>query len=301
MSISRNKGQSLVELSVLLAFVIAPLMLILPYFSKLIEARHYNDMAARYIAFEKTVWLEKGPENYANSGYGRLAVKQTTDISKEVPDRVFGKIETAINSSLPSSLVWNAKEHGYATFQFNQSKRNDAQSLFAAFNPNAEQSKQQFFKVESGNGKAPGKISSITNGSLNLLELGGTDFNDKSFFTGSSSIQIASHLLLEDDRFRNQPSNISGRETKRRSEFEFVMNSSLSLLADGWNVGGPKHNYNQVRGLVPSSFLDGDILNKARNLLSKSGVPIVKKLGPSDLKFGHIAIEELPKERYRNE
>lgn len=296
-----QKGQSLVEVGILLSFVIAPLMLLLPYFSKVIEARHYNDMSARYIAFEKTVWLENGPKNYKNSGNGRLAVKQTSTIKNEIPRRIFSKLSIPVDSrSVSDGEEWNSLENGYSTFNFNQSKKATSQSLFAAYNPNEEDSSlHRFFEVETTNKKAPGSISSFIDTALSLLEIGGTNFNDRGFFKGESELQIASHLLLEDEEGRDKSSDQPGRETKRESEFEIIMASNLYILADGWNVGGPKHNIGQVKGLVPSSVFDFGPFNQLRELLSK--VPIAAKLGPDDLKFGHIAIEELPEGRYRDE
>ncbi len=295
-----QKGQSLVEVGILLSFVIAPLMLLLPYFSKVIEARHYNDMSARYIAFEKTVWLENGPKNYKNSGNGRLAIKQTPAIKNEIPRRLFSKLSIPIDSRSINDEEWNSLDHGYSTFNFNQSKKASSQSLFAAYNPDEEDSTlHRFFEVETTNKKAPGSISSFIDTALSLLEIGGTNFNGKGFFKGKSELQIASHLLLEEEEGREKSSEQAGRETKRESEFEIIMASNLYILADGWNVGGPKHNVGQVKGLVPSSIFDFGPLNQLRGLVSQ--VPIAAKLGPDDLRFGHIAIEELPEGRYRDE
>ena len=275
-------------------------MLLLPYFSKLIEARHYNDMAARYVAFEKTVWLEQGPENYQASGAGALAIKQTSAIASEIPERFFSKVDYAINSRMrPEDELWNIKDHGYVTFQFNQSKKLTNKELLAAYNPNDDKKDHTYFEVDSTNKEAPGTIAGITNNALAILEIGGTDFNDKSFYKGQSEIQIASHLLLEDEVYRNEMSDVEGRETKRKSEFEIVMKSELHLLADGWNVGGPRHNINQVKGMVPSSLFDFNLLNQFRNLLT--AIPLSKKLGSDSLKFGHVDIEELPQERYRTD
>lgn len=298
----KQHGQSLVEVGILLAFVIAPLMLLLPYFSKVIEARHYNDMSARYIAFEKTVWLEEGKKNYSNSGQGRLAIKQTDVIKSEVPNRLFGKLSTPIDSRpVDSSQGWNSLDDGYASFKFTQAKSTKAhQSLFAAYNPNEEnEAKHRFFEVKTSHEKPPGDITALLNRALSLLEIGGTEFNDKGFFKGQSELQIASHLLLEDEDGRNSMSSETGREKKRESEFEIAMNSELYVLADGWNVGGPRHNIDQVKGLVPSNLFDNAVVNTLRNFLSH--VPIAKHLNSRSLKFGHVDIEELPLERYRED
>ena len=295
---SKQTGQSLVELGVLVSFVIAPLMLLLPYFAKLVEARHYNDMSARYIAFEKNVWLERAPANYRSSGNGSLAIKQTNTIAQEVPLRLFSSLDRPINSRIDPNLNWNTLDHGYTSFKFNQAKQLPSQSLLAAYNPNDAVEQQRFYNGRSSNLSSPSGFGNFMSGALGMLTLGRTSFEDRAFYRGQSNIQIASHLLLEDEAGRNQMSNAPGRETKRESEFEIAMNSQLYVLADGWNVGGPAHNIRQVRGMVPANVLDNGVVDGIRNVLG-AVLPIARPLRTSQLRFGHIDIEEIPVNTYR--
>lgn len=296
------KGQSLIELAVMLAFFIVPLMLLIPYFSKLIEARHYNDMSARYVAFEKTVWLEQAPSKYQSSGSGSLAIKQTESIKSEVPTRLFSQLNMPINSRVSNDFHWDVNQHAYATFKFNQSKQVDSQGLLAAYNPNDDESQHQYFNVTSSNTEALGTATSLVDAFetvANAIALN-VEINTKGYYQGNSSIQVSSHLLLENEVGRDEMSDEEGRETKRKNEFEYAMDSSLYVLADGWNVGGPRHNVNRVREMMRSDSINRiPFINDVRDFVSH--IPIAKGLHSNSLKFGHVDVEQLPEIRYDNE
>lgn len=295
-----QKGQALIELGIFVSFIVAPLLLLVPYLAKLIEARHYNDMSARYVAWEKTIWLERNPSNwsYSSGGLSGLAIKQTDSIEKEVPFRLFSKTDIPINSRLDNQKKWSIEKDAYVNFKFNQGQQLAEQSLLAPYNPNSDKDQFDYNKVSTNNGNTPGRISGVLNNALKVISLGGASFNTKGFYKGESNIQISSHILLEDDEKTGELSKEAGRETKRDSEFEIKLTSQVYILADGWNAGGINHNDRNVRGLLPSNAFDSGIMGTI--LDSVSVIPVAKKLDSNSLKFGHVDLNQIPANRLRD-
>lgn len=291
-----QKGQSLVELGVFIAFIAAPLMLLLPYFSKIIEAKHYSDMSSRYIAWERTAWLERAPGNWSGSTT-TLAIKNSDKVHKEVPWRILNGHNSSVFSDTPAD-EWK-KEDAAVYLQFNQASQNNEEFLLAEFNPQEDDSSNHvFFDPQLSKKSVPGTMSSLISGALSVLEIGNFSVEKKGYYEANHKIQITSHKLLEfinEDNEQNPANENADEENKRPHQFEFPIESKTYLVANGWNVGGQSHNKNRVKSLVPSNLLDAGIINTLRDGISE--VPIAKKLNSSSLKFGYIKMDELPNSR----
>ncbi|MCK8106530.1 hypothetical protein MTF64_06540 [Pseudoalteromonas sp. 2CM41L] len=291
-----QKGQSLVELSVFITFIIAPLMLLLPYFSKIIEAKHYSDMSSRYIAWERTTWLERTPGNWSGST-STLAIKNSDRVHQEVPWRILNGHNSSIVSDSPAE-EWK-KEDAAVYLYFNQASQNSDEFLLAEFNPEEDDSNNHiFFNTELNKKSVPGTMSSLISGALSVLEIGNFSVEKKGYYEANHKIQITSHKLLEfinEDSEQDPGNENADEENKRSHQFEFPIESKTYLVANGWNVGGEQHNKNRVKSLVPSNLLDAGIINTLRDGLSQ--IPIAKKLNSSSLKFGYIKMDELPNSR----
>lgn len=294
-----QKGQSLVELSVFISFIIAPLMLLIPYFSKIIEAKHYSDMSSRYIAWERTAWLEKTPGNWSGD-HSTLAIKSSSVVHKEVPWRILNSHKSLVFSQTQDKN-WN-KDDAAVYLKFNQASQSNEEFLLAEFNPREEDSsKHNYFDYNSKNEHIPGTMSSLISGVFSVLELGSFSVEKKGYYEAKHKIQITSHKLLEfinEDSEKNPPNDNAEEENKRPHQFEIPIESKTYLVASGWNAGGQKHNEKRVRSLVPSNLLDSGMLDTLRDGFSE--IPIAKKLNTSSLKFGYIKMDELPSSRKGN-
>ena len=94
LNIPCQSGQSLVEL-VVLAVVLVPLFLLIPMLGKYVDVRQTSLQAARYAAWERTVWYPQAPPyTYAEGA----AVKSDGQLQEEVRHRLFTNTRAAITA-----------------------------------------------------------------------------------------------------------------------------------------------------------------------------------------------------------
>ncbi len=112
MLITRQQGQAIAEFNVTAAFLLVPLFILIPLMGKYIDMKHSSVEAARYMAWERTVWFEKAPK-YTSTA----AVKSTFILEKETISRVFGNTDRLVSRSDSGGLgvgevnmLW--KDHG---------------------------------------------------------------------------------------------------------------------------------------------------------------------------------------------
>ncbi|MGO3299894.1 MAG: hypothetical protein ACTILD_04115, partial [Pseudoalteromonas sp.] len=287
---------SLVEFSVFITFIIDPLMLLMHYFTKIIENKHYSDMSSRYIAWERTAWLEQEPGNWSGDD-SILAIKDSNTVHGEVKRRILQGHNSIISSEEPSE-EWSSDDAA-VFLKFNQSSQFEKEFLLAAFNPTEENEEQlNYFQPNTDNRSVPGSVSSLLTAALSVLEVGNFDVETKGYYKATYKTQLTSHKLLEfinEDNEADPANENADEENKRSHQFEIPLESTTYIVANGWNVGGESHNEKRVKSLVPSNLLDNGFIDFIRNGIS--AIPIAKKLSPDSLKFGHVELGELPDSR----
>lgn len=80
----RQKGSATVEV-IVASLVAIPLFIVVPLLGKQLDAKHRTQMAARYAAWERTVWSDSG-----SSWRNGERSKSDADISLEINDRFYG-------------------------------------------------------------------------------------------------------------------------------------------------------------------------------------------------------------------
>src|SRR5690606_31683869 len=98
----RRRGQAMTELLIAATFVLVPLLLLIPLLGKYIDIRHATIQAARYEAWEYTVWYngsyggtDDRPKGYPNP----LPVKTVVETEREAMRRCFSNTETPITGN----------------------------------------------------------------------------------------------------------------------------------------------------------------------------------------------------------
>ena len=68
----RQRGQAMAEFVVSVAFVFLPLFVLVPPLGKLADIQHENQLAARYVTWERTVWFDnlsgENRDDFSRSG-----------------------------------------------------------------------------------------------------------------------------------------------------------------------------------------------------------------------------------------
>lgn len=84
----RMRGQAVLEFIVAAIFVLVPLFLAISAVGKIANAQHTADMAARYAAWERTVWYEDSAATPAFDSHNQPNKKSAAQIRSEIGVRV---------------------------------------------------------------------------------------------------------------------------------------------------------------------------------------------------------------------
>ncbi|VAW93634.1 hypothetical protein MNBD_GAMMA23-663 [hydrothermal vent metagenome] len=95
----QQQGQAIAEFNVTAVFLLVPLFILVPLLGKYIDMKHTSVQAARYMAWERTVWFEEAPK-YTSTA----AVKSTFILEKETISRVFGDTDKLVSASDSAGL-----------------------------------------------------------------------------------------------------------------------------------------------------------------------------------------------------
>lgn len=288
---TRNKslGQAMTETVITASTVLAPIFLLIPLLGKYVDMKQTTIQAARYEAWEYTVWY--GNNQYKTltnpSGerpYGYTATGQ--------PVKTFTELQTESRKRFFSDYNRNAN---LADLKISQSDFNDT-----TFTPNTmwmDHREQPLWDgsvdgdVPVSDDPTPDLTGGIANTIMTILDS-----------IASAVAFIASHLTAGDVGFTII--NMDGL-SKSRVEInvfppdgliDFVtfadaggvddsvtslptldFQSSAAVLTDGWNAGGLEHTTNQAGGLVTSKLL-GELIEPVQPVIDTLATFIAPEL-----------------------
>ncbi|WP_218668172.1 hypothetical protein [Vreelandella utahensis] len=263
------------EFVITVLFVVLPLMILLPTLGKYLDAKHKVEVGARYAAWERTAWFP----SERTGGFG--AVKNRNVIRDEVQYRVFNRREAPVytgqagdDPDLDPLLMYayaDYSEYGPVLEERdsdNNSTRHVATEVDGTQTPGIGGDVEDAFRIVSN------------------LPVGGNF--DVGAHSGSHEGRVTVSLRTPGgiDEFENLDLDLSRHNM---------------LVADGWNVGGPEHNERRVKGLVPTSIMDNDIVD-AITTGAASGLsffyPPAEIL--DDYEPGHVDVEPVPEQYLEN-
>lgn len=270
-----EKGQALVEGSIALSFVIVPLLLLLPYMSKMTEVQHRVSEAAQYTSWERTVWKDSRPSLLPNNGSHHSALMQEGALAMSVPWRFYQKNGLLISSENRNEWDWDENVHPLLKSQTTQNSSND--NLLSLTDENIADGEFSRFERTERSGKTPGSIGSTVDNMVGLLSFTGFRLERKPYYQTEVSTKLQNHYIEPFDKLN----------------LRFKGNSAL--MASGWNAGGIDHAEKRVKKLVLTTVLDNGLVR----LVQRIGgvIPFGKELKTNSLKFGHVAPEILPENR----
>jgi len=295
---SRMRGQAMTEVAVTAAFILIPLFLLIPAFAKFIDMRHATIQAARYQAWEYTVWFAEDcerqvftfgiadPEECPMGGFeahNSLPFKAREETRREAIDRFFGSPDGTPLSAVvagatiggPTNLMW-----------YDHTAEKMVEDTVGGGDPVSSRSPDGLPVIDTILDVVLGVIKIVFGAFADVLGFLGSDagfdaINTDGMATGASSITMDSvpirRLLVADD------ASLAPKLT---------FSSQAAVLTDGWNAGGREHTYNQASGMVVTSGLkalqDLPVLSTVWDLVTMIIAPELRRCYPGRAGFPNI-------------
>jgi hypothetical protein len=249
----------MVELLITAAFVLVPLFLAIPLLGKYLDMRTAAVQTARYAAWERTVWY--------GGGAGQANEKSDDEIRSELGARLLS--ETAATDAFSKD---DRSASGFKGGSKMLWKDRTGKALLASYDD-----------IGGGiaNQVAPGTVNAILTPIAALAaKLGPFVLETKGEYAATVQVNIKDidyvHYLAKDSSVTFSETNV--------------------LLANGWSASGPDDSTHtgvkqQVRGLVPTSLFDNDVVT---DILTIGGLAL-PELGK--LELGKIEPDAIPADR----
>lgn len=255
-----QRGQSLVEFSVAAMFVLVPIGLGLPYLAKVADARHNMHEAARYAAWERTVWYE---------AHDKYHLKSNADIKNEVSVRILGKAEAPIDSVEDKKKLApeNHKFHPFLyTSDFKTGKR------------------IPIFKEDSGEFLAySGKMEDAMKGASDVSK--------------AVNSVISSGLKLEKKGMQTSELNWSHAWIPALDMGLPTISASARnvIMTEAWNAGGPVEIKKNLSGVLPLTLFNETVVQDFLSIGSSTSIDGIKGFEP-----GRVDSDRVPCQRLTN-
>lgn len=256
---TRSRGQAMTEFLIVASFALVPLFLGISLLAKYIDIKQTNIQAARYQAWEYTVWFANNSEPMTGFDAVDQPIKSTAYTQLETQRRFFTATGDE-NSTLPiadtdgtqgwttatANPLWT--DHmGTRLYQGTAGASNTLQSSEDTPTlPVVGDVMNIMFDVIDFAFSAIGDLMSFVGSSV-----GFTAINTEGYAKSSLSMQVAVNPTFVNINSIMGPRGTSDELTNPTLDFR----TRASVLSDAWNAGGVEHTYNQAGGTVPTTLL----------------------------------------------
>ena len=261
-----QQGQAMTETLITASTILVPLLLLIPLFGKYIDIKHSTIQAARYEAWEYTVWygnngVRTGPwsSGERSSGFQDLSgnnlpqpVKTVGQLQQESRQRFF----SATNSPITSSDKVTGWDDSIANELWHDHRDN---RLWEGDIPSGH--------LPKSNESTPDYSGGVLNTMLTILDavfgaiatamklvgssVGFTAINTHGLSKSNVMIPVTAPVGLIDFVTITDDTGVDDSTAAFNLEFE----AGAAVLTDGWNSGGLGHTVNQVGGITPTKIL----------------------------------------------
>lgn len=265
-------GQALTEFVVVGLFVLVPLFLIIPVVAKLISQKQDVEVAARYAAWERTVWYQDTGSANLSGYHGYIPIKSDAQVAREIDSRLFARDIQPITSD------------GDVDYQLDPFSRRQNGQLNPLLQQNTQAgNKTAYYTAQTASQSSlPGFLAGLTNDFFDAVG-GVTRFklNTKGLFDAQVSVNIA---------------NLTGVFGLNNVNLDNLALSAHNVLfAESWAAGGTQHAQYLVSGLLPQQYLDNNPVSEFQDIISS--LPIADELASDCLDIGHTDLEPVPAHR----
>jgi len=246
----RSRGQAMTETVIVSAFFLVPFFLLMPMLAKLVDVRHSAVQAARYEAWEYTVYYAASsdkPDGLSEA----VPIKTAGQVRNEAKRRFFSRTDVPIAAS-DGSTGW---------------RRADARPLWTTFDgemmyDGAADQVPHSVQTQLDTPPQDSIVLEVIDFVWDTFDLVFSALGDVMDFLGADAsfdvidtegyIETEVTLPVETTEI---PFGFVGHEDFDEQALGFQ--ASASVLSNGWSSGSTEYTRRQVRGLVPTSLLDG--------------------------------------------
>ncbi len=300
----------MVEALIAAALVMVPLFLAIPVIAKYMDIKAYTVQAARYAAWERTVWFGgAAAESFGIGSGGTFSNKW--DANEKTDDQIRAEIGARLLSDSGATAFKDTDKTSGSWVG------GSAKPLWRDRRGNVL---LQSYGDISNNTRGADKASDIAPGTVNdlitpLVNAGSVVSN---FMVDTRGLYTADVKIAVRQVAYNVDAGLGPCPTCTTDDYIVASGAKLGfsaknvILANGWNANGPGSQdeystaagkkkmsvYNQVRGLTPSSLLqpdDGGIIAGIMSVLKVVALVFFPELSTIDL--GRIEVDRVPPDR----
>jgi len=272
----RNRGQAMTEFIISASFFLVPLFLGISVIAKYIDIKQANVQAARYQAWEYTVWFANDTERGIDYSSGKInnggevmsgfdAVKQPVKTTAQTRNESKQRFYTNPgNEDTTAPILATDATTGWTTASANPLwTDHTGLPLYSGVDGgNASLSSSEETPTLPVVGdimnvllKAIGFIFGAMGDLMSLVgsAVGFNAINTDGYAMSNESMEVAFNPRFRDISGRDLSLTVGTDSTATTRDFV----STAAVLSDAWNAGGAEHTYNQAGGTVPTTLLNG--------------------------------------------
>ncbi len=309
----RQQGQAMTEFVVTVSYIFLGLFVLIPIFGKLMDMQYQTQQAARYVAWERTVWFDQGKapdESVISTDYWEsVATRNDDDVMASMENRFFYGVQPGILKPITGddlsgengdiSPVWNYVQSKKTMYGGTTLSLDDDGSLDGNDTPSFAY--DVIGVINDGLQVITDPINSL------LGAIGGE--NDDFLNFAYETKNYYSPVLSTQVNLTNSQGGGSGvwdRQTDGSmgsgiedaifsSGWDGTIKARAAVLADGWNTQSLEHYQERADDLVPSTVFDNALFDAVITVASfLEGGPSNSAIGK--LEFGAVGIEPMPAE-----
>lgn len=299
------------EFVVSVAYVFLGLFVIVPIFGKLMDMQAQTQQASRYVAWERTVWFDRGEEPdesvQSSDPWESVAVRSDDQVMNSLRNRFFYGSGSGTLKYLTEDDINGAAGDTSPVWTYVQSKKTmyggTTLSSGVDLSTGRETSLDRqgtpsvAYDVIDVMDAAVGTVMSPINSLLGAVGVDNDDFmsfayETKNYYSPVITTQLNignSHGggsgVWDTDAAGNWGSGI---EDAIFQSWDGKLEARSAILADGWNTQSLSHYQERADDFVPSTLFDNDLFDAVISIASFLDGAI------GSLEFGEVGIEPMP-------
>jgi hypothetical protein len=305
-----QSGQAMTEFVVTVAYIFLGRFVLVPMFGKIMDMQYQNQQAARYVAWERTVWFDQNeaPDEsvQSNEYWESVATRNDDDVMTSMENRFFYDVRPGILKPVSSDDLSGQNGETSPVWTYVQSKKSmyGGTTLSLDDDLDAEDTPSIAYDIINVLNDGLEVITSPINTLLGAIGGDNDDFltfayETKNYYSPILTTQVAvtnsqgkGTGVWDRDNNGNWGTGIEDAVFQR---WDGALKARSAVLADGWNTQSLEHYQQRANDYVPSTVFDNALFDAVITVASfLEGGPSNSAIGK--LEFGAVGIEPMPAE-----